>query len=325
MRVLSRTMAAILAAQIFAAPALADVKAGVEAWSRGDFARAIAEWRGSAAAGDPDAEFNLAQAYKLGKGVAPDLKQAEALYLAAARQGHLQAADNYGLLLFQTGRRAEAMAWLVPSAERGEPRAQYVLGIAHFNGDFVPKDPVRAYALMTRAAAAGLETARATLATMDLELPLDERQKGVALAAELETRGNAARAAQLAALDLGTRTPAPVVMPKAPATRPAPSPAQSDSQAVLVSRGSSPVALSPAPKPIPPGAWRVQLGAFGVQGNAQGLWAKLKGNPALAGRLPFYVSAGRLTKLQAGPFASKREAQAACAGLGGQACIPVPS
>jgi cell division septation protein DedD len=71
------------------------------------------------------------------------------------------------------------------------------------------------------------------------------------------------------------------------------------------------------------GAWRVQLGAFGVAGNAQGLWARLKTNAAFAGRQPFYVPAGKLTKLQAGPFATRAEAQAACAKLGGQACIPV--
>ena len=52
-----------------AAPALAGVKEGVDAWTRGDFAGAIREWQGPAAAGDADAQFNLAQAYKLGRGV----------------------------------------------------------------------------------------------------------------------------------------------------------------------------------------------------------------------------------------------------------------
>jgi cell division septation protein DedD len=330
MRVLPRGIAVLLAAQIFATPALADVKAGVDAWSRGDFARAVAEWQGPAAAGDPDAEFNLAQAYKLGLGVAPDLERAETLYLAAARQGHLQAADNYGLILFQNGRRHEAMAWLVPSAERGEPRAQYVLGIAHFNGDLVPRDPVRAYALMTRAAAAGLATARPALATMDAELPLAERQQGVALAAELEAKANAARGAQLAALDLGEAKPAQhVAAPKAERP-PAPAPQAAVPPPVAVTPSAAPTAdpsrgFALAIKRNDPqqGAWRVQLGAFGVAGNAQGLWAKLKASAALAGRQPFYVPAGRLTKLQAGPFATRAEAQAACAKLGGQACIPV--
>ena len=54
-------------------PAFADVKDGVDAWTRGDFARAVKEWRGPALKGDPDAQFNLAQAYKLGRGVPADL------------------------------------------------------------------------------------------------------------------------------------------------------------------------------------------------------------------------------------------------------------
>jgi len=170
---LALSCAAALAAS--AAPARAGVKDGVDAWSRGDYSRAVAEWQKPAAAGDADAEFNLAQAYKLGKGVSADLKRAEALYRQAADQGHLQAADMLGLVLFQSGRWAEALAWLTASAERGEPRAQYVLGVAHFNGDLVAKDVVRAYALMTRAAASRLEPAKTTLASMDATLPLADR------------------------------------------------------------------------------------------------------------------------------------------------------
>ena len=51
-----------VAGALVAPPALADVKAGVDAWAKGDFPRAITEWRPLAIAGDPDAQFNLAQA-----------------------------------------------------------------------------------------------------------------------------------------------------------------------------------------------------------------------------------------------------------------------
>lgn len=315
-------VAAALAALLAAPPAPAGVKDGVDAWSRGDFSRAVEEWRKPAAAGDADAQFNLAQAYKLGKGVAADMARAEALYLKAAQQGHLQAADAYGLLLFQSGRREAAMTWIASSAGRGEPRAQYILGVAHYNGDLALKDPVRAYALMTRAAAAGLETAKATLATMDQALPLDQRQQGIALAAELEGDAGARRAAQMASLGLGREArPAP------PAGRPERVTAGAGFATPTPVSPAAKVAVSaPAPHPAPPaasGAWRVQLGAFGVAGSAQALWAKLKGNAALDGRQAFYVPAGRLTKLQAGPFAGRSDAQAACARLGAQACIPV--
>jgi uncharacterized protein len=139
-----RTIAAfalpIAAALSFAAPAHADVKDGVDAWEAGDYQKAVAEWRPLAVAGDPDAQFNLGQAYKLGRGVPSDLMQAESWYRRAAKQGHLQAEDNLGLILFTANKRAEAMPYILASAGRGEPRAQYVLGTAHFNGDFADKD-----------------------------------------------------------------------------------------------------------------------------------------------------------------------------------------
>ncbi len=130
----------LVAASMLAAPAHADVKDGVDAWQRGDYQDAVALWRPDALAGDPDAQFNLGQAYKLGRGVPADLAQAEGWYRRAAKQGHLQAEDNLGLVLFTANRRDEAMPYITRSAERGEPRAQYVLGTALFNGDLAPQD-----------------------------------------------------------------------------------------------------------------------------------------------------------------------------------------
>jgi TPR repeat protein len=186
-------MAAGLIALGMASPALADVKAGVDAWERGEFERAVAEWRDPAAKGDADAQFNLGQAYKLGRGVPMDLKLAESWYKKAADKGHVQAADNYGLVLFQDNRREEAMPYIRASSARGEPRAQYVLGTAMFNGDIAEKDWVRAYALMTRASAQGLPQASRSLATMDKYIPLADRTKGTQLAAQLEREATSER------------------------------------------------------------------------------------------------------------------------------------
>lgn len=208
-------LAAAAATIALSSPALADVKAGVDAWERGDFAAAVAEWRDPAAKGDADAQFNLGQAYKLGRGVPMDLKQAEAWYKKAADRGHVQAADNYGLVLFQDNRRAEAMPYIRASAARGEPRAQYVLGTAMFNGDIAEKDWVRAYALMTRASAQGLPQASRSLATMDKYIPLAERTQGTQLASQLEREAVAERqklagaAAGLKVADTATGATAP--------------------------------------------------------------------------------------------------------------------
>ncbi len=188
-----------------AAPASADVKTGVDAWSRGEHELAIKEWLGPAAKGDADAQFNMGQAYKLGKGVQQDMKRAEAWYRKAAEQGHIKAADTLGLVLFQENRKTEALPFLQAAAERGEPRAQYILGIAHFNGDLVGKDWVRAYALMSRASASGLEQATRSLATMDGIVPLEQRQMAMSLSAELEQKAQENRSRQFAAADLGVK------------------------------------------------------------------------------------------------------------------------
>src|SRR3546814_3466846 len=81
----------------------------------------ISDWSSDVCSSDL---FNLGQAYKLGRGVPADLAQAESWYRRAAKQGHLQAEDNLGLVLFTAGRRQEAMPYIEASAARGEPRAQ---------------------------------------------------------------------------------------------------------------------------------------------------------------------------------------------------------
>lgn len=307
--------AAMLALSV---PALADVKAGVDAWSAGDFDRAVAEWEGPARAGDADALFNLAQAYRLGRGVAVDSGRALQLYAQAMQKGHVKAADNYGLMLFHEGNREAAMPLIRAAAERGDPRAQYVLGLAHFNADHAAKDWVRAYALVTLSHAQGLPQAGEALAQMDLYVPENQRQMAQSLARDMEAEATRRRAAELAAIDLA---PGPVPQPVAP---PRLTSADTAVQIVPQPRQVAPAAPRPARAK---GEWKVQLGAFGVAGNADRLWAKLSGNPALAGTEKLVVSSGKFTRLLASGFASKTEASSACSRLKaqGQGCLVTKS
>ena len=202
-------VAAVLAGAgaILSASAGADTKSGVDAWTRGDYPAAVRAWEAEAAKGDADALFNLGQAHKLGKGVPQDLPKAEMLFGQAAAMGHLQASDNYGLLLFQRGERVRSLPYIRAAADRGDPRAQYLIGIAHFNGDLVPKDWVRGYALVSLAQQQGLAQAVSALAQMDQHVPMEQRQQAVALAVELASQAAATRARQLAAADLGSQVP----------------------------------------------------------------------------------------------------------------------
>lgn len=364
---LQYALAATLAVQ--AMPLQADVKDGVDAWSRGDYSAAVAEWQGPAAAGDPDAQFNMAQAYRLGRGVEADNAKAQAYYEQAAANGHLKAADNYGLMLFQQGQKERAMPFIRSAAERGDPRAQYVLGLAYFNGDMTEQDWVRAYALVSLAQAASLPQAAAALQQMDGYVPLEDRQRAQLLAADLRREADARRSAQLASVDLASgqamsvetadrilrqvqpqplppssaaglaRSTGPAsagadyARPKEPVLvagiiEPNAAPPQQPMSALPQVSAPTPPAHKPSARPAAAnsdGKWRVQLGAFGVAGNAQKLWGKLSGSTALRGKQPFYVSTGKLTRLLAGGFATRAEAQAACKALSasGQGCIVV--
>ncbi len=180
-------MAAAAAASLVLAAGMAsaDVKTGVDAWQRGDFAAAVAEWRPLADEGDADAQYNLGQAYKMGRGVPADMRIAQTWYEKAAQQGHPQAAANLGLILFQNGEKQRAVPWLKMAADADDPRAEYVLGTALFNGDIAGKDWVRAYALMSRAAAQGFPPAAANLQSMDQYIPEGQRRQGLAMAEQI--------------------------------------------------------------------------------------------------------------------------------------------
>lgn len=286
-----------------ALPAAAQsVRSGIEAWQKGDTAGAVAIWRPLAEAGDADAAFNLGQAYRLGRGVVIDLAQAQNWLERAARKGHVDAQTTLGLLLFQNGNRVGAMRWLGLAADAGEARALLMVGTALYNGDGVPVDRVKAYAYVSRAAAQGLAPAQATLADMDAVMPLEQRQKGVAMAK---------------AMAAGQKPVVPGVPPKTPAAKP-PAP-----KAATPKPAAPKPAAPPAIKPVvaASGNWRIQLGAFGQRKSAEGLFAKLSGK--LGGRQAYYVSAGAVVRLQAGPFESRAAASAACAKLAPQACFPV--
>ena len=298
------------------------VKQGVEAWGKGDYKAAIKDWQGPAAKGDADAQFNLGQAYRLGKGVPADKAKAEDWYRKAAEQGHFQAQDNYGRMLFDRGERAQAAPWLEKSAARGDPRGELILGTMLFNGDGgLAKDWPRAYALMVRASSSGLPQASQTRAEMDKYIPEAQRKQGLALARQYAADAQ--------------HTHLPTAITAAPAIKTTPVP---PSEVAATAPGASyprpgskaaPPPAKPAPQPAAKptgGAWRIQLGAFSTEARAKTLWRTL--NPkvaALKTSQPYYVKAGTIIRLQAGGFTSSADANHACADVkraGGQ-CLPV--
>ena len=254
----------LVGAHAVAGAAPSDVKAGVDRWMRGDYAGAVAQWRPLADAGNADAQFNLGQAYKLGRGVPANSAAAPSWYQKAARQGHEQAQANVGLLLYKSGRRREALPWIRKASELGDPRAQYILGTELFNGDLVAKDWPRAYALMLRAADGGICRRPPTISRRwNASSPSSSGARASALAQAMNRRP------RRAGMKTNVFASAPVA---APTRRPAPVKA-----AAAATRPAATRPAAPAPAASAGGRWRVQLGAFGSAANAQRAWAGLRG------------------------------------------------
>jgi len=334
----------VFVASTVATAAIADTKAGVDAYNAGDYARALKEWRPAALAGDTDAQFNLGQLYKLGRGVPVDQAQAMEWYKRAADHGHVKSQENYAVLMFQSGRRQEAIPYLERLAQVGRPIGQYFLGTAYFNGDGVGRDPVKGYAYMTLAAAQLLPQAQTALDQMNDRLPNADKERGLALAQQLDA---AAKGNQIAQLDPRATGPAPIrteplpastapgvtYAPPAQVTKPlrAPKvkptlPPKSEPAAGSIAPESAPdnvatskphhTMITPPPANSNGKGWRVQLGAYRDEAAAQSVGEDLLAAAPELSAYSFYIEkAHGVARLQLGPLASKAAAEHLCAQL----------
>lgn len=154
-----------------------------------DYAGALAIWRPLAEQNDPNALFNLGQAYRLGRGVSADPKQAVTYYERAAKLGHIAAQGNLATLYYfgppGTKDSKKAIEWFQVAARNGDARAQYMLGVLYFNGDELAKDWPRAYAYTTLARDAGLVEANESLAQLNKYLQPTDVDQGKALRTQL--------------------------------------------------------------------------------------------------------------------------------------------
>lgn len=306
-------------------PAFANLDEGVKKWREGDYAGAVAQWQRPASSGNRDALFNLGQAYKLGRGVPRDIAKATDYYRKAAAKGHIPAEANLGWVLFQQGKRDEAMPYLTRAARRSDPHSQYLLGIAYFNGDAVRTDWARAYRLLSAASAGGLAQARDALSVMDSRMALTERQKALSVSDDLTPGAQK--------LTVATNTVQDAVTQTSSANSNAPS--QTREQVHPKERAASTHASAPANRgsvsalqsaQATQSGWRIQLGAFSAQNIAYKAWGDLTRRVPSLGRLqPFYETHHHVTRLQAGPFSDRQSAAHLCQQISaaGGACFPV--
>lgn len=316
------------------APMVASVRNGAELWRRGEWAAAAAMWRPFADNGNLDAMFNIGQAYKLGRGLPKNDAQARDWYRRAAERGHRPAQANLGILLFQDGKKTDALRWLKTAADAGEPRAQYVYGVAHWNGDGVPRSLITAYAYLARASDQGLAEARTAIDLLTPRMSVTERTTGWQLATAL-AKADGSRG-PLASIASPIQIAAVAPVPQTPSVSPAVSPGSNSGVAGAAPAPAKPPAARTTERApgevslqrlVRPGkVFRVQIGAYSRRELAEAALAAIKSrSPALLeGIEPVYKTDNALTRLQLSSFASAEEARAACARFvaAGYSCIP---
>jgi len=269
----------------------------------------------AAEAGNADAQFALAQAYRAGKGVPVSPSDALTWYRRAAAQGNERASDEIGLLLFAKGDRREAMPYVEKAAARGDPRALYLLGTAHFNGDYATRDWPLAYAQTQRAAESGLAAAKKNLEVMGRYLLAGDRAKAATILATLPPVRRLA--------DPAPPQSAQIAEPSAPAPAAGtPPPAAASPAPVPPAQPAPPHAAIPRPR----GKWRAQLGAYTSAAAARGAWAALAAKvPALHGWDRRIEPAGPMQRLQAAGLPNRAAVEALCGRVRktGGACFAV--
>ena len=132
-----------------AMPAWADFQAGVDAYSRGDYATALQEFKPLAEQGNADAQSALGSMYYHGQGVAQDYAEAAKWFRKAAKQHFVAAQISLGLM-YEDGQGLpqdyrEAMKWYRRAATWVNTRAQLSLKAIHFERTRNLDDVMRSY------------------------------------------------------------------------------------------------------------------------------------------------------------------------------------
>jgi TPR repeat protein len=127
----------------------ADYQAGMRAYQRGDYARALAQFRPLAERGKPQAQTVLATMYERGLGVDRNIRAAIRWYSRAAAQNDTEAMYGLGRIYAQ-GRVVPrdmplALKWYERAALGGHALSMFTLANLYERGEGVLKDLIQAY------------------------------------------------------------------------------------------------------------------------------------------------------------------------------------
>lgn len=154
---------AVLLGLLYSLSASADMKKALEAIQKRDYETAYELWLPLAEDGSSSAQHNIAQLYRLGKGIPQNFKKASEWYLRAAERWH--APSQYNLaLLFENGlgvplNYEEARFWYRKSANQDYGVAQFNLAVMYSIGQGMDPDFVQAHKWYDIAAEKGMDDA----------------------------------------------------------------------------------------------------------------------------------------------------------------------
>ena len=134
----------------------ADMARGLAAAKSGNFDIAAQEWMPLAEQGDPSAQYNIAQLYRLGRGVPKNFTKASQWYEKAALQWHSAARHNLAVL-YEKGHGvplnyAKAFEWYEKAAMQNYGIAQFNLAVMYSIGQGTKRNLTKAYIWYTIAA-----------------------------------------------------------------------------------------------------------------------------------------------------------------------------
>ena len=197
-----RTVFGVLVVVLFAGPAFADYKTGLDAFRGGNYEFALKQWLPLAEKGHAKAQNSVGFMHARGLGVPPDHREAIKWYTKSAKQDFPLAAYNLGLIYTRgTGtlpNQEKATDWFRRAAGVGHLKAQIAYAERLRDGVGTEEDLAAAYAWLVVAAdqAKGKEETRigSSLSRLVARMSGSEVSKAVGLAERVKARVNEAMA-----------------------------------------------------------------------------------------------------------------------------------
>jgi TPR repeat protein len=164
----------LLLALLTATTAAASLESGVKAYKKGDFPRALKDFKADAS---KISCYNLGLMHYKGEGVKANRREAVRWFRKSAEMGHSQAQFIIGTMYDKGEDLAkdpgEAFAWYLKAAAKGHMQAQFNVGYMYTMGEGVKKDRNEAAGWLKKAAVQGHERAQKMLKVFGEEAQSD--------------------------------------------------------------------------------------------------------------------------------------------------------